>query len=76
MQGQQDEIAQQGQQQEQNIKQEELNKLADFFESLPKEVQAKLKMMPDDQMQAQVMSMMKQGINTSMKQAPQIQGGK
>lgn len=71
MQGQQDEIAQQGQQQEQNVKQEELNKLADFFESLPKEVQAKLKMLPDKEMESQVMNLMKQSVNTSMKQAPQ-----
>jgi len=55
------------QNQEQQGKEEEYEKMAQFIESLPQETQDKLQLLNPDVMEQQVMAMMKQSINNSMK---------
>lgn len=54
-------------QQEQQAKAQQFEQMAKFMEQLPREVQEKLKALPPDQMEQQVLAMMKQSVNQSMK---------
>ena len=58
----------QGQQnQDAQAKNAEYEKLAQFMESLPKETQDKLNSLPGDQMESQLIQLMKQSVSQSMK---------
>ena len=63
LQGQQEEQAQG----EQQAKNDEYEQLAQFLESLPKEVQAKIMRLPPEQQEATLKQLMKQDVNNSMK---------
>ena len=70
VQGQQQQAQQQQQDQqmqEQQTKNQQYEQMKRFVDKLPQEVQAKLKALPSDQMEQQVMAMMKQSVNQSMK---------
>jgi len=54
-------------QQEQMNKEAQFEKMAQFMESLPKEVQAKIQSLPEGQQEATIMQLMKQSVNQSMK---------
>ena len=53
--------------QEQQAKEQEYEQLAQFIEGLPEQVQANLKKLPPEVMEKQVIQMMKQSVNQSMK---------
>ena len=67
-QGQQQEMQQNQQMQEQQNKDAEYEKMVQFMESLPQETQDKLNSLPPEQMEGQLVQLMKQSINQSMKQ--------
>jgi len=54
-------------QQEQQAKEAEFEKMAQFLESLPKDVQAQIQNLPEGQQEATIMQLMKQSVNNSMK---------
>jgi hypothetical protein len=57
----------QQEQQMQGEKEAQYEKMAQFMESLPPDVQDKLQMLPPEQMEVQLMQMMKQSVSQGMK---------
>jgi len=64
-------LQQQQQVQEQQDKTKQYEQMAQFMDSLPKDVQAQLKALPPQEMEKQVLQLMKSNINNSVK----MQGG-